>query len=83
MRYNYTLNHCHQHHRFHHFNNSTNFLMSWNNYSKNTEFRFKDKPKNLLNELRGFKFVIILVLKFKRVVNKNETKHSLFIRKQK
>ena len=33
---------------------------------KNTEFAIKNKLKKLLNELRGFKFVTILVLKLKK-----------------
>ena len=31
---------------------------------KNTEFAIKNKLHNLLNELREFKFIITLVLKF-------------------
>ena len=38
---------------------------------KNTEFTIKNKLKNLLNELRGFKFVKILVLQKQKTKKKS------------
>ena len=49
------------------------------NYKKrennNTEFAIKNKPKKLLNLLKGFKFVVTLVL-IKKTINKNKAKYS-------
>ena len=36
------------------------------------------KELNLLNESRGFKFVIIMVLRFKEIIKEDETKYSTF-----
>ena len=43
---------------------------------RNTEFAIENKLKNLLNKLRGFKFVITLVLKLRKTVNEKEAKYS-------
>ena len=43
---------------------------------KNTEFAFKIRWKHLLNEIRGLKFVITLVIKLKEI--KYESKYSTF-----
>ena len=45
---------------------------------KNTEPTIKNVVKYLLNELGGFKFFITLFFKFKKTVNKDETKFSTF-----
>ena len=45
---------------------------------KNTEPTIKNVVKYLLNGLGGFKFFITLFFKFKKTVNKDETKCSTF-----
>ena len=45
---------------------------------KDTESAIKNKLKNFLSELRGFKFVTTLVLEFKKIEKDNETKYSTF-----
>ena len=50
---------------------------------ENTEFAIKNKLKNLLIELIGFKFVITLILKLKKTLKEDETKCSAFIHTRK
>ena len=45
---------------------------------KDTESPIKNKLKKLFSELRGFKFVIILVLVFKKIESKDKTKFDNF-----
>ena len=45
---------------------------------KDTESGIKNKLVNLLSELRGFKFLTILVAEFKKIENDDETKYSTF-----
>ena len=45
---------------------------------KNTESAIKKKLKNLLSELRWFKFVMTLVIQFKKIESDNATKYSTF-----
>ena len=47
---------------------------------RNTKFAIKNilTELNLLNKWRGFKFVIILVLKFKDTIKEGETKYSTY-----
>ena len=49
---------------------------------KNTELAIENKFKNLLNELRRFKYVITLLLNFlkKETIPQDETNYSTFIR---
>ena len=44
---------------------------------KNIEFTTKNKPKNLLNELIVFNFIIVLALKFKKI-NEDKTTCTTF-----
>ena len=51
-------------------------LKPWNSFNpelklQNTDSAFKNRLKTSLNELRGFKFVIALVLKLKKKKKKN------------
>ena len=50
---------------------------------KNTESAIKKKLKNLVNELKGFKFVITLVLQLKNQLTKMKQSMAVFIRTQK
>ena len=50
---------------------------------KISEFAIKNKPKYLLSELRGFKFVTTLVLEFKRIESDHPTKYITFYSKSK
>ena len=50
---------------------------------KKTDFAIENKLKNLLNELRGNKFVKILVLQLKKKKSEDETKYSTFYSKSK
>ena len=50
---------------------------------KISEFAIKNKPKYLLSELRGFKFVTTLVLGFKRIESDHPTKYITFYSKSK
>ena len=45
---------------------------------KDNESVIRNKLKDLLNELRGFKFVTTLVLKFKKIESDDETKNSTY-----
>ena len=45
---------------------------------KKTESALKNKLKNLFNKLKGFEFVMALVSKFKKTINEDETKYSVF-----
>ena len=45
---------------------------------KNTEFAFINRLKQLLIELRGFKFVATLVLVFKKIKSDDKTKYDTF-----
>ena len=49
---------------------------------KNTELAIENKFKNLLNELRRFKYVITLLLNFlkKETIHQDQTNYSNFIR---
>ena len=50
---------------------------------KGTESAIKNKIKKILTELKGFKFVTTLVLKFKKIENNDKTKHDTFYSNQK
>ena len=51
---------------------------------KDTQSAIKSKLIELLTQLRGFKFVITLVLVFKKIESKDKTKfYSIFIQAQK
>ena len=45
---------------------------------KNTESAIKNKLKDLLSELRGFKFVNTLVIEFKKIEIDDTTKYGTF-----
>ena len=45
---------------------------------KSTEFTIKNKLKDLLSELGGFKFVTTLVSKLKKTESDDETKYTTF-----
>ena len=45
---------------------------------KGTESTIKNKLKDLLSELRDFKFVTILVLEFKKIESDDKTQYSFF-----
>ena len=45
---------------------------------KDTESTIKNKLKDLLSELRDFKFVTILVLEFKKIESGDKTQYSFF-----
>ena len=45
---------------------------------KDTESAIKNKLKQLMTELRGFKFVTTLVLVFKKVESEDKTKYGTF-----
>ena len=45
---------------------------------KNTESAIKSKLKELLTELRAFKFVATLVLEFKKIESDDKTKYDTF-----
>ena len=49
---------------------------------RNIELAIENKFKNLLNELRRFKYVITLLLNFlkKKTIHQDETNYSTFIR---
>ena len=55
---------------FNYFNHQLQF--------KDTEHAIRNNLIDLLTELKGFKFVKILVSKFKKVENCDQTKYSIF-----
>ena len=64
-----------------------NNVESWN--FSNPELQFKGTESAIINklidlftELKGFKFVIALILVFKKIENIDETNYSTFIRPQ-
>ena len=68
--------------REHAFSSSYNFEIL-NSYNpelqlKDTESAIKNKLKQLMTELRGFKFVTTLVLVFKKVESEDKTKYGTF-----
>ena len=68
--------------REHAFSSSYNFEIL-NSYNpelqlKDTESATKNKLKQLMTELRGFKFVTTLVLVFKKVESEDKTKYGTF-----
>lgn len=49
---------------------------------KDTEWADEKKVKKSLNELSGFKFVIFLVLKFKKQISKEGIVHFIWTQRQ-
>ena len=47
-------------------------------YIKDTESTITNKLKGLITDLKGFKFVMILILEFEKIESHDETKYSTF-----